>query len=132
MKILRNNVKSITIFCITTEMLDTLESPLSALQFHIFVLLKHSDNIYCNNTISSFLISCFSDSQMTFRLTSIKKISFSLLPYTCCPAIKMPGFQQGGTSINVKVQQALEFTNGKQLTMSATDWVQCDSNYIIL
>lgn len=114
-------------------MLDTLEiTSVSALQFHIFVLLKHSDNIYCNNTISSFLISCFSDSQMTFCLASRKKISFSLLPCTCCPAIKMPGFQQGGTSINVKMQQALDFTNDKQLTISATDWFQCDSNYIIL
>lgn len=77
MKLLRNNVKSITILCIMMEMLDTLGITfMLALQLHIFLMLKHSDSIYCNNTISSFLRSCFSDSQITFCLTSRKKFPF--------------------------------------------------------
>lgn len=102
-----------------------------ALEFHIFVMLKHSDSIYCNNTIGSFLISCYSDSQMTFCLPSRKKNSFFLLLYTCCPAIKMLGFHRGGTSISIKMQQAIQLTNGKLLNMSAAVCFLCDSNYTL-
>jgi len=51
-----------------------------ALEFHIFEIVRYSDNICCNNTIGSFLISCFSDSQTTFCSTSRKRIPFFYYP----------------------------------------------------